>query len=71
MSWKKSYETKICPFENGEYYEIGFLNADDTFVHQGIRQYHDGFLDDDISYWLKPFPTHYKKINLSPNPTNE
>jgi hypothetical protein len=54
-----------CPFDNYCWYEIGFLNHySNIFIHQGIRQYINGFQGEN-GYNLKPFPTHFKKINLS------
>ena len=50
-----------CPFVNGRYYHIGFMNYDGSFGYQGIRQFNDGFKDDN-GYWLKPFPTHFIEI---------
>lgn len=52
---------KNCPLKDGEYYHIGFLNYNGTFSYQGIRQFNEGFMDDD-GYYLKPFPTHYMHI---------
>jgi len=52
---------KNCPLEDGEYYHIGFLCNDGRFVNQGIKQFNEGFMDDN-NYHLKPFPTHYIKI---------
>ena len=50
-----------CPLIDGCYYHIGFLNHDGSFTYQGIRIFNNGFLDD-AGYHLKPFPTHYIKI---------
>ena len=59
--------TKKNPFRDGEYYRIGFLNHDGTFAKQGVREYKEGFFDDD-NYHLKPFPTHYIRIERVPDP---
>lgn len=55
-----------CPLENGKWYEIGSLSQfGNGFYHQGIRIFNDdGFMDDN-GYWLKPFPTHFKEIELT------
>lgn len=54
-----------CPLENGRWYEIGYMNQfGGGFGHQGIRQFNDGFMDDN-GYYLKPFPTHFKEIILT------
>lgn len=61
--WKKTDSENIL--ENDQWYEIGHLNQfQGNFVHQGIRKYDNGFMDDN-NYHLKPFPTHLKKIVLS------
>lgn len=53
-------------FENGCWYEIGFKTKfDSNFIHQGIKKFQNGFMDDENDYYLKPFPTHAKKIDLS------
>jgi len=54
-----------CPLRNGEYYHIGFLNYNGSFSYQGIKEYDDGFFED--GYHLKPFPTHYIKIDKPAN----
>lgn len=64
--WKNSLyhkqdKSQKCPFIDGEYYHIGFLNFDGSFYYQGVKQFNNGFKDDD-GYWLKPFPTHFIKI---------
>jgi len=52
-----------CPMRDGEYYHIGFLNQfDGGFVYQGIKKFDEGFMDDN-GYHLKPFPTHYIKVD--------
>jgi hypothetical protein len=51
---------KKCPLINGEFYHIGFLNLSGSFSYQGIKEFNDGFFED--GYHLKPFPTHYIKI---------
>ncbi len=33
------------------------------FIHQGILKYNDGFQVD--GYWLRPTPTHIRKIELT------
>lgn len=52
---------KDFPFINEEYYHIGFLNLSGEFHYQGIKEYKDGFFDDG-GYFLRPFPTHFIKI---------
>lgn len=52
---------KSCPLRNGEYYHIGFLDFSGSFIYQGIKEFNDGFFED--GYHLKPFPTHYIKID--------
>ena len=62
---KHVQSTNEINFINGCWYEIGFQNQfNKDFVHQGIKQYNDGFLDD-YSYPLKSFPTHAKEIKLT------
>jgi hypothetical protein len=57
-------EDSWIKLENGRWYEIGFKNQfQGNFVHQGIKQFNDGFFND--GYYLKPFPTHAKEIILS------
>lgn len=62
--WIKIESEKDFDFENGKYYEIGFMDYNGSFRNQGVRRYEDGFKDDS-NYWLKPFPTHYKLIVTS------
>lgn len=50
------------PFMDNEYYHIGFLSHNGDFFYQGVHKYDKGFLDDD-RYALKPFPTHYIKVD--------
>ncbi len=50
-----------CPFEDGRYYHIGFMDYNGSFYYQGIREFNEGFKDDN-GYWLKPFPSHYIEI---------
>jgi hypothetical protein len=59
--------------ENGAFYELCFWQrtvkyvdgvvVDGSFIHQGILKYDNGFKIDD--YWLRPTPTHVRKIELS------
>ena len=59
--------------EDGAYYELAFWNrtvkyADGvvikgSFTHQGILKFDDGFKID--GYWLRPTPTHIRKIKLT------
>ena len=70
VQWKSTnyhghvQEESWIKLENGKWYEIGFKNLfKGNFVHQGIKQFNDGFFDD--GYFLKPFPTHAKEIILS------
>lgn len=64
----RGVKLKKSPFENGEYYEIGFMGAtDNSFHNQGVKQFNNGFFDEG-NYPLKPFPTHFKPISKSANP---
>lgn len=59
--------------ENGAFYELCFWQrpvkyvngvvVDGSFIHQGILEYNNGFKVD--GYWLKPTPTHVRKIELT------
>jgi len=59
--------------EDGAYYELAFWNRTveyvdgviikGSFSHQGILKFDDGFKID--GYWLRPRPTHIRKIELT------
>jgi len=64
----RGIKLKESPFKNGEYYELGFMGAyGNIFAHQGIYEFNNGFKDQN-GYYLKPFPTHYKKLEKSNSP---
>ncbi len=66
-------EWKDCKFEQLAFYElcfwqetVKFVNGhvnEGRFINQGVMQYDDGFKVD--GYWLRPTPTHVRKIKLT------
>lgn len=66
-------EFKDCQFEQGAFYELCFWQRtvrfvdgyvqEGRFIHQGVKEYDNGFQED--GYWLRPTPTHVKKIELT------
>lgn len=65
--WERLNDIEV---ENGCYYELCLENPyNKDFIHLGVKEYKNGFFDDN-NYYLRPSPSHARKIKLSkPNAT--